>query len=163
MVELATVETAECEGLPHEEQVKLVAHLAVSEALSGKPAQLGELWMKVEELSKRRESMKEIATKYAALAKIAEQEQELLTSALLGELQERKIPKVDAGFGLVSRKTVGGNQAVMVTGPVPAEYQRTKTETLNDLKLIGEKLREGAILSFACLAPRKEQLSLEAV
>lgn len=149
--------------LPHEEQIKLAVHIAIGEAMQGKPAELGQLWMKVEELAKRRDSMKEIATKYAALAKVADSESELLTSAILGELQERDVKAVDAGFGLVSRKQAGGQQAVVVTGQVPMEFTRTKQETVTDLKKIGELLREGEILDWAYLAPRKEQLSLEAL
>jgi hypothetical protein len=161
MAELSVID--QTAGLPHVEQVKLAAHIAVGEALTGKPAELGQLWLRIEELARRRDALKDVATKYVALGKQCDQELELLSTSLLAELKERNLEAADAGFGHVSRKLNGGSQAVEITGPVPDEWTKKKTTVANDLTKIGAALREGEILPFACLAPRGEHLSLEAL
>lgn len=151
------------DGLPHAEQIKLAVHIAVGEATAGKPSELGQLWLRIEELSRRRDSLKDVAATYTAKSKQCDQELELLSTTILTELKERELQAADAGFGYISRKTNGGSQAVEVTGPVPEAFTKSKTTVSNDLTKIGQALREGEILDFACLAPRGEHLSLEAL
>jgi hypothetical protein len=149
----------QCTELPHGEQVKLAVHIAVGEALSGKPAALGEMWLKVEDLGRRRDMAKDIAAKYAGMAKAQEQERELLLEALTLELQGREVQSADAGYGFVRRQLNGGNLGVKITGPVPVDFMKVKHE--NDVKKIGEALRKGDILTFAELEKRSERLVLE--
>jgi hypothetical protein len=150
-------------GLPHAEQIKLAVHIAVGEALAGKPAELGQTWLRIEELSRRRDLLKDVAATYVAKSKQCDQELELLTATVMAELRDRNLQSADAGFGYIARKTNGGSQAVEITGTVPQEWTKSKTTISNDLTKIGQALREGEILDFACLAQRGEHLSLEAV
>lgn len=157
-----TVQEAPDRTLPHAEQLRLAARIAVTESIGGDPKALGELWCNVEELRNRAVAAKDTAAKIAATGKAAEQEADELASAILGAILERDLEKADAGYGIIKVEANGGNQAVRVIGSVPPEYTKSKTTVSNDLTKIGDALRKGDILTFAVLEPRGSHLSLEA-
>lgn len=143
------------------ELIRLAADQAVRDALEGDCGALGDLWASREELTGRAKAAKDFATKLLANAKAGELEAEQIGQAIMEAMDARDLDKIDCGYGLIKTKLAGGNQAVTVTGVVPKEYQTEKTEVKNNLKLIGDKLRAGDILAFACLEPRGKSLTLE--
>jgi len=114
----------------------------------------------ITEIRHRSETRQAEAERLATRARIDREAADWLAERLRQALDDRGTKKIETERYAVSVVGNGGKQPLVLTGDVPADWQRTRTTVEPDRERIRASLEAGEALSFATLGDRGRRLSI---
>lgn len=114
----------------------------------------------ITEMRHRASTRSSEAERLAERARIDEDAADWLAAKLRQALEDRGLKKIETERYAVSVVGNGGKQPLVLTGDVPADWQKTRTTVEPDRERIRASLEAGETLPFATLGDRGRRLSI---